>query len=56
MQTRTVSSVRFVTLCAPASPVGKNAQSHGSSSRSPSGVRSVGRPVRTISHSSSAFS
>ena len=38
----------------PPRPSGKNAQSHGCSSCSPSGVRRVGRPASTISHSSSA--
>ena len=45
MTTRTVSAVAFVTLCPPAGPCGKTATSPGSSCRSPSGVRSVGRPA-----------
>ena len=42
--TRTVSPARFVSWCAPSGPLGKRMQSPGSSSRSPSGVRSVGLP------------
>ena len=50
--TRTGSSVRLITWCAPAFPRGKQTTSPSRSSRSPSGVRSVGRPRMTIAHSS----
>ena len=44
MRTRIGASVRFETWCAPSLPRGKQATSPSRSSRSPSGVRSVGRP------------
>ena len=56
MSTRTVSSVSFVTACAPSGPLGKQTVSHSSSTSMPSGWRSVGRPESTISHSSSPYS
>jgi len=50
--TRTTSSDRFVTLCAPSGPFGKRMQSPGASFRSPSGARNVGVPTTTTSSSS----
>ena len=47
---------RFVTLCAPSGPGGKQTRSPGPSSCSPSGSRRLGVPVRTSSHSSSTHS
>ena len=50
---RSGSLSRLKTWCAPAGPTGKQTTSPASSSCSPSGSRSTGRPVRTSSHSSS---
>jgi hypothetical protein len=52
MSTRTGLPVLLTIWCAPAFPRLKQTTSPSASSRSPSGVRSVGRPRRTIAHSS----
>src|SRR5205823_5222540 len=51
--TRARSSPSFRTWCAPSGPTGKTTTSPGSSTCSPSGLRKVGRPETTSSHSSS---
>ena len=54
--TRAVSSPRHVTLCAPSGPGGKQTRSPRPSSISPPSCRTVTRPSRTRSHSSSGYS
>src|SRR5262245_47894428 len=55
IRTRIASSVRFDTWWAPDFPRGNTTTSPSRSTRSPSGVRSVGAPRTTISHSSFAW-
>jgi hypothetical protein len=55
MSTRTGAVVSFRTWCAPARPRTNTATSPSASTCSPSGVRSVGVPRSTMSHSSLAW-
>jgi hypothetical protein len=53
---RAGASAALEILCAPAGPRGKQTTSPASCTRSPSGVRTVGLPESTKSHSSSICS
>ena len=55
-ETPAVSSPRHVTLCAPSGPGGKQTRSPLPSSISPPSCRTVTRPSRIRSHSSSGYS
>src|SRR4051794_7134312 len=56
MTTRHGASASLRTWCAPSGPAGKQTTSPARSTSSPSGVRTVGVPERTMSHSSLAAS